>query len=45
VTKGEEAAFAHATEIFKTLIVNDVNRMVAEAEAKILNIFELGPAE
>ena len=43
VTKAEEGAFAQAMNVFKTLIVDHVNRIAEGSGAKILNFFERPP--
>ena len=43
VTRGEEAAFAQAMQVFKILVVEHINRMASGSEAKILNFFGHAP--
>ncbi len=45
VTRGEEEAFAQAMHVFRTLVVDHVNRIVEGDGARILNFFEHGPDE
>jgi integrase len=45
VTRGEAKAFDQAMSVFKSLVVDHVNRIATEGEAKILNFFEQGPVE
>ena len=40
VTKGEESAFAQAMQVFKTLVVAQINQMASSNDARILNFFE-----